>query len=250
MKTRKTIIPLIAISFIFGFLMIIQTKTVAGQHLYVSPKAMKDYETSIEGETKDLNKLKERLAETQAQWEEYQKLEAETEPFKRELEKKISEELPIYGGNIGAIPLRGSGIEVFIDDETRDIDVWENPNDVLVHDEDLLVVINELKAAGAEAISINGQRLSPNTSISCAGHTIRINGQFFARPFEIKAIGDGARMSAALIGPGGPGTILMDYIIFKVKVDDDILIPAYTEDYNFKYLMPISVGERDKGNIQ
>ncbi|MGI6751331.1 MAG: DUF881 domain-containing protein [Anaerovoracaceae bacterium] len=250
MMMKKTLVPLLIISLLLGLLLVVQTRNVAGQHLYVSSRAIKDYEVSIEGETRDLNQLKERLQETRDRWEEYQKIEAESEPLKKEMGKKLMEELPVYGASVGAFSLRGSGIEVYIDDETRDLDVWENPNDVLVHDEDLLMIINELKAAGAEAISINGQRLSPYTSISCAGHTIRINGQLFARPFEIMAIGDGARMSAALIGPGCPGTILMDYIIFKVKINDDILIPAYTEEYGFKYLTPILAGDREKEKTQ
>jgi uncharacterized protein YlxW (UPF0749 family) len=117
------------------------------------------------------------------------------------------------------------------------LEAWENPNDILVHDADLLLIINELKTAGAEVISINGQRIVDESSISCSGYTVRINGQFHARPFIIRAIGDGSRMSAALIGPGGYGTLLKDWgLVFKVTLSDQINIPAYTENRFYKYM--------------
>ena len=57
------------------------------------------------------------------------------------------------------LPLEGEGVIVKMDDSTRKAKSGENPNVYLIHDDDLLKVINELRAAGAEAISVNGQRL-------------------------------------------------------------------------------------------
>ena len=52
-----------------------------------------------------------------------------------------------------------------------------DPNSTIVHAEDLISIVNELKNAGAEAISINDQRIVSNTVIECIGAVIKINGQ-------------------------------------------------------------------------
>jgi uncharacterized protein YlxW (UPF0749 family) len=102
---------------------------------------------------------------------------------------------------------------------------------------DILTIINELNRSGAEVLAVNGQRIVNDTSISCSGYTIRINDQFFARPFEIKAIGDSKRMAAVLIGPEGYGTLLQDYgVIFKVTIKDDMTIPKYSEEQSYEYM--------------
>jgi uncharacterized protein YlxW (UPF0749 family) len=73
----------------------------------------------------------------------------------------------------------------------------------VVHDFDLLQVVNELRAAGAEAISINGARITAYTPIRCVGPTIRINWEAAAPPFVIEAIGDPSTLSSAVNMPGG-----------------------------------------------
>jgi Uncharacterized protein conserved in bacteria len=144
----------------------------------------------------------------------------------------------------GSTDVHGEGVIVFIDDGTRDLTEGEDPNVVLVHDMDILTIINDLNNSGAEVISVNGQRITNTTSISCSGYTIRINDQFFARPFEIKAIGDSKRMAAILVGPEGYGTLLKDYgVIFKLKIKDDIKISKYPEEQTFNYLTKVKEGE-------
>ena len=135
--------------------------------------------------------------------------------------------------------MTGPGVEIVLDDGVRELHPWEHPNDLLVHDLDLLYVINDLKEAGAEIISVNGQRIVDTSSITCSGYTVRINDRFYGKPFRINAIGDGSRMSAALIGPGGYGTLLKEYVIFKIAISDDIKIPAYNGDRTYKYMSTI-----------
>ena len=60
----------------------------------------------------------------------------------------------------------------------------------IIHDEDLLRVLNELCAAGAEAISINDQRIVATTEVRCAGPTVSVNNVRSAPPYVIKAIGN------------------------------------------------------------
>ena len=60
----------------------------------------------------------------------------------------------------------------------------------IIHDQDVLRVVNELWASGAEAISINNIRLGPNSSVRCVGPVVNVNGAKVASPIKIRAIGD------------------------------------------------------------
>lgn len=239
----KIVLIFILCAFI-GSSVIVLSKTVKGLHVFVSSKVLEDYRITIEGERKDMENLIKQIEEAKAQLEELKTLEAENEDISQELEAKLFQDLEFYKLAAGFVDAVGPGVEVIVDDGTRDIEFGEDPNDILVHDMDLFLIINELKAAGAEVISVNGQRIVDTSAISCSGYTVRINGQFYARPFIIRAIGDGSRMAASLIGPGGYGNYLKDWgLVFKVSIRDDIRIPAYTEDRTPKY-MTIATDDR------
>ena len=92
---------------------------------------------------------------------------------------------------IGLTDVTGEGVIVTLKDNntvTADSNILD-PSMVIVHMPDILGVINELKNAGAEAISINDQRVVSTTSLTCEGNIININGEKISSPFVIKAIG-------------------------------------------------------------
>ncbi|PSR34813.1 MAG: DUF881 domain-containing protein [Sulfobacillus benefaciens] len=96
----------------------------------------------------------------------------------------------------GTIPVKGPGITV----------VWGNgqaPSGYQLTDIDLLLMVNELRAAGAEAIAINGQRITAQTEIRSAANYILINGSQQGAPFTIQAIGNPGTLKDALTLPGG-----------------------------------------------
>lgn len=232
MKLRVLVFFLICT--VVGFSVIVQARMTNGQQLYVSAKTITDYETSIRTEIEDKERIEQLIAEADKKLQEY---EALADSGDSELKGKLLEELDHYKLISGNTAARGEGVVVFVDDGTRDLFEGEDPNTVLVHDIDILTIINDLNRSGAEVLSVNGQRLMNGSSISCSGYTIRINGQFFARPFEIRAIGDSKRMAAALIGPDGYGTLLQEYgVIFKLTIRDDLTIARYTESQNYKYM--------------
>ena len=137
----------------------------------------------------------------------------------------------------GEVPVSGPGLEIIIEDSKVPLNTGENPNNSLIHNEDLLKITNELKAAGAEAISINNQRLISNSEISCSGPVIVINQTRIAPPFEINAIGNSDTMTGALKIRGG----VVEYLeFFGIQIamfkKSNILIPAYNGSLKFKYL--------------
>ena len=93
---------------------------------------------------------------------------------------------------LGLTEVTGEGVIVTLNDSTVPLTgstLLSDPNDYLIHYEDIISIINELKNAGAEAISINGQRIVANSVIKCDGTVIKVNGQKIGTPFVISAIG-------------------------------------------------------------
>ena len=73
-------------------------------------------------------------------------------------------------------------------DSLKPIQSGENPNLYVIHDEDILRIVNELRAGGAEAIAINDQRLIGTSEIRCSGPTITVNGKGFGAPLQLKRL--------------------------------------------------------------
>ncbi|MBN7774241.1 DUF881 domain-containing protein [Clostridium aminobutyricum] len=234
--SKKRIVVAFVICFVLGLGIACQAKVSDGERLYVSSKTIEDYKTTITSEKEEIEKIKGLIAETQEKIEIYDAMATEQGAditFQTNLETDV-QKYKIASGNQA---VQGPGVEVTIDDGTRDLFYGEDVNNLLVHDMDIVMIINELHKSGAEAISVNGQRITPNTSITCSGYTVRINGEVYARPFRIKAIGDGKRMAAALVDPIGYGTSLKNWgVQFQVKLSDDIRIDAVSRAYTFKYM--------------
>ena len=182
--------------------------------------------------------------------EKYDNLLKETEKVDSELQQQIEKatennsELEeaknkINDGNkiIGLTEVTGPGIIITVADSDIDPNKVLDTSDLLVHDSDILKIVNELKNAGAEAISINGQRVILTTSIICGGNIININGERIGSPFEIKAIGSPEAL-ANLSRPDGCLSILQQrgVKVSTPKKSNSITIPKYSGVLNFKYL--------------
>lgn len=166
-------------------------------------KKIREYENSMSGDDKSLQLLKEELENT----------------------RKIS----------GMTKLQGKGITVTLNDSRQTAKGNADANAYLVHAEDILSVINELNVAGAEAISINGQRIIGSSSVRCAGSVVNINGVKIATPFVITAIGDPDVLESALNFPGGVIDSLSPWgIEIIIKKQPNVIVEAYSQTIHFK----------------
>lgn len=129
----------------------------------------------------------------------------------------------------GLTKLHGPGVIVMISDGTRELLEDEDPNNVLVHDLDISLVVEDLRNAGAEAISINDERiLFGKTDIQCVGPTIRINDRVFSPPYIVRAIGDRKYLESAINSPNNFGERLRSWgVIVEVNTSLMIEVPAY-----------------------
>jgi len=148
----------------------------------------------------------------------------------KELENTIKE----YNILLGNTDVKGTGVTVTLTDGTTDINSLEAEN-LIVHAENVLAVVNELKNAGAEAISINGERVVNTTAIPCDGNVIIVNGTKISTPIKISAIGL-TEMLSTLNRPRGTLALFSEYGKgVELKKFASVEIPKYTGVYSFKY---------------
>ena len=211
----------------------IQMKTVNSSNTSVSNNYA---ENNLRSE---VLKYKERYDNKYRELEKAEKeLEKERQNSTQNNDNLASKEEKIKMGNkiIGLTEVTGPGVTITLTDSKRDINTVLDPNSLLVHDLDVLSVINELKNAGAEAISINDERLVPTSGIICAGNVIEVNGEKIGAPFIIKAIGLPEQL-AALDRPGGYLETLKEYSIgAELKKSNNITIPKYSGTTTYKYM--------------
>lgn len=197
-------------------------KTIKENGLRDSVLRMKDrYESSynkLEQKEKELNELIEQVAQND-----------DSIKIKQTELNKVNKIL-------GLTKVQGEGVIVTLADGNPP----ENSlfvSDYVVHDGDLIHIVNALFNAGAEAISINGVRIVSTTGITCAGNIIKINDEKVGTPFKIKAIGLQERLYGGLKIPGGYLERLEEQGV-EVKIDksDSITIDKYTGVYNFEYI--------------
>jgi len=153
----------------------------------------------------------------------------------------FSEELGNARIEAGLSGVYGPGIEVSLSDSNAVVKPGENPNLYVLHDEDILKVLNELRAAGAEALAVNNQRVLSTTEIRCIGPTVLINkNQRLTPPFVISAIGNQDNMINSLKMRGGVVESLQFWgIQVGIKKISEVSIPAISGNLCFDYAQPV-----------
>ena len=138
-------------------------------------------------------------------------------------------------GAAGLEAVRGPGVTVSLDDAPRPKDgmpvASRNPDDLVVHQQDVQSVVNALWAGGAEAMTLMGERVVSTSAVRCVGNTLLIQGRLVGPPFIVRAIGDPGAMRAAL--QVEPGVALFqryvdDYgLRYHVSAQGALKMPAY-----------------------
>jgi uncharacterized protein YlxW (UPF0749 family) len=187
-------------------------------------------------------------AQLEAQAKEIEQLRSQLGEFEREamgdrgVTQRIYEELQTHRVALGMLPVKGPGVELELGDSTMRRDgVESGSQDIyLIHDYDLREVANELWAAGAEAVSLNGQRLVTGSAIRCSGPLIQVNNTTIPSPFVFFAIGNKDNLNSALNLRDGVLDRLR-WAKFQVKVTskDAVEVPAIAIAPKFRYAKPV-----------
>jgi uncharacterized protein YlxW (UPF0749 family) len=187
-------------------------------------KRIEYYNAQLTAEKKKIEEIKKSIIKNQ---------EKKDELLKTFSAMKIDKTRTLLGKELfdarfkaGLTDVKGRGVLIVMDDApARQV---ENPNELIIHDSDVWRIINILKAAGAQAISMNGERLISTSEQICNGPTIRINKNRYAVPFEIKAIGDPDLLESGINNDPYIADMRGSNIKIEIKKYDEILIPRYS----------------------
>ncbi len=177
---------------------IISTKTNPRSTDTVRPAL--ELERTVETMTAEQGELRARIAELR---DEVQGQEKQVED-RRTTSKDLAAELQDYKMIVGLTPVEGEGIIVTLNDGKYEglKDRNDFKNDAIIHSTDILDTVNLLWAAGAEAITINDERVVGTTSINCIVNTILVNEAHVGTPLIINAIGNKDELARFIEDPG------------------------------------------------
>ncbi len=181
--------------------------------------------------------LKVQLASVRAQLDAIQARSAAFGPLAADLDARLSRAKQAAG----LTPVSGEGLIVTLDDgrvpasaPTRTIEL------AIVHSTDITDVLNAAWRAGAEAISVNGERIT--ASSACVGAVIQINGTLLSPPFTFSIVGPSERLHAALSDPAqlADQKKRRDAFGLRLRIDrsPEVRVPAYTGTVAVRYASP------------
>lgn len=180
--------------------------------------------TEISNFKQKVEEISKEVADTDSKIAEYQ----EAINTNKEASELLSKELEQQNNILGKNSVKGSGIVVTLTDTEAQ----------KISGEDLRALLNELRVAGAEAISINGQRIVYDSYIVDIGTTyISINGERTVSPYEVKAIGNPTYLESGLSKKqyGFIDTKLGEGKDVTLKRENNIIIDKYNGDLNMEY---------------
>lgn len=234
---KKIAITLGSVCFILVIAIFIQIKTVASI-------------TNEEGiSLNDNSELRDEVLKwRQAYKDAYKQLEGAEERLENartqasaasEIDNSVKDQIKKNSQLLGLTEVKGSGIIIKLDDN-REVNAEDviDISSYVVHDGDLLHIVNELFNAGADAISINGKRIVQTTAIMCDGNIIRINDEIVGVPIEIKAIGYPERLyyNVAVRQGGYLKLMARDGVVVDIEKAENLTIPKYEGVYKHQYV--------------
>ena len=186
-------------------------------------------------------------AQVEQQQEEIERLRGLVAEYEKEAagEKGVArimqEELHTSRIALGTVAVKGPGVEMELSDSTMRAGGEFGAQDLyVIHDFDLLQIANEMWSAGAEAVSINGQRLLTGSAIACSARLIAINNITIASPYVFKAIGDKDKLMSALnIRDGVLDRLRVLQFPVKLTPKDEVVIPPIAVAPKYEHARPL-----------
>ncbi len=224
MKKKGSQYILFVVFMLLGILIAVQAKNTmafkkTAANSGFSADKLKDQISIVKNETQVYRKaIDENLAMRNDIIKEYLELQNDDQ---------LSLEWEIIKLHTGLSGVRGPGITIKLDDApARQGDA---PLDLLIiHDQDIKVVLNDLKKAGAQAISINGERIVPMSEQVCAGPTIRINGNRYPVPYIIEAIGNPDVLYQSIIESSRIASMTEFDVRVEVTKTKELVLPKFS----------------------
>ncbi|MBQ6000115.1 MAG: DUF881 domain-containing protein [Clostridia bacterium] len=220
---------------LFGFLVSMQFKSVKVSNNTITSSQLRaeELQSLLNKERAKNQELYEELLRSKDDLSSYRQMALQSGDYAAVLNSELTR-AQLAAGFTDVV---GPGLIITMSDSAGQItESGADSNYYIIHDNDILQVVNELRDAGAEAISINGERLLATSEIRCAGSTISVNNNRYVAPYVICAIGDAEGMSSALRMRGG---VIEQLAIWGIQIElqksDEVLIAGYTGKTSFQY---------------
>lgn len=221
---------------ILGFMVAYQFRMLNNKNSsnVVLSKDSADITVEIEQYKKQKDELEKKVNELQGQLKNFESAAA----GKSETSKQLLKELDLTRTLMGSTDVHGEGIIIYLTPENG---LFSNNDITHVTDRDLVYLVNELRFAGAEAISINDIRITGMAGIRNSGNYIIVNGDDKISPTSrivIKAIGDKDLLYSDLSFP----EVFSDFkgvCDVKFEKTDDLKIGKYNKSYDLKFAKPV-----------
>lgn len=179
--------------------------------------------------------LEESIAQLQAQADELSAMQSQ-------VQDSLPSDLAIADGvDSGVLAVNGPGMRIELSDAPAGqvVDPQFTVDDLVVHQQDLQAVINALWAGGAEAMTLQGQRVTALTAFRCVGNVLLLHGQVYSPPYVVEVIGDPDQLSAAL-DASEPIGIYKQYVAavglgWSAETETELEFPAAASNSQLKY---------------
>ncbi len=233
MKNKKAQIAIAAVLFLTSFVIVLQFKSVMKNTGADNARLQRVEELQkelVKEQEKNID-LSRQLLQANSTLETYRENAQKNDSGSKAMAKELSNAMLLAG----LTDVEGQGVTIVLNDSKEEV-MGTTSADYVIHDRDLRDIVNELVASGAEAISINGERISGKSAIRCVGPTVTINNRYYAPPFTIKAIGNPDTLEAGLNIRDGVVDVMR---AFKIEVtitkSNKIQIPKYNGTVTFQY---------------
>lgn len=231
MKMRGSYVIFALILLVLGFLISYSYQVTKEKNL-ASTMTTEQWDREFEIRSQLITKeetnreLQEELYEKQ---EEVKKIE-ESLKDEKQVYYNLVEDVEKFRMYVGDLAVEGKGVQVTLEDASY-IPDGENVNNYIVHESHIFNVINELYISGADALAINGQRISSHSYIYCNGPVVTVDGNQYPAPFVISAIGDPNVLLPALnINGGIVDQLAYDNIVVTLEKKEKIVMEPLLQD--------------------
>lgn len=218
------------------------TSSVNSKGLDLRAASVTDLDHVVRAEREHVNDLQDEVSSLNAEVGRLTRQVSDTQV--NELQQQVDQ----LRGPSGFSAVTGPGLTVELDDAPKDeIDAAAEPggvtqDELVVHQQDIQAVVNALWAGGAEAMTIQGQRVISTTGIKCVGNTVILHGVPYSPPYRIAAIGNTADLQASLTNSDYVNaylTFVDAYQLgYRVTPSVSLSMPAYTGTATLTYARP------------
>jgi uncharacterized protein YlxW (UPF0749 family) len=150
-------------------------------------------------------------------------------------------------GPAGLVEQTGPGVTVVLTDAPPEVagSSQQDPNRLVVHQQDIQAVVNALWKGGATAVTIQGQRVVSTTGIKCIGNSVQLQGVPYSQPYRISGIGDPTLLAAAIDADAYLQLYRSDAaqpdiaVGWQETVETELTAPAYDGLLDITYAVPL-----------